>query len=118
MKNMTKKLATCSIIIASLLHCSDYQETKSLDQLNQCVASPTPELKSRDDLLKLMPKNGIIAEIGVWDGSFSEKILKYCNPKKLYLIDCWANQSQEAYPDFLNTGFNNRYLENLYQSCF
>jgi len=45
--------------------------------------------------LRLMPKNAICAEIGVWKGDFSQRILDSTNPSKLHLIDPWAFQ-----PDF------------------
>ena len=48
-------------------------------------------------LLKLMPKNSICAEIGVWKGDFSKRILNTVKPKKLYLIDPW----------FFNTEYKN-----------
>src|SRR5690606_5840900 len=34
-----------------------------------------------------LKKNGIIAEVGVLGGDFSEAILKACEPKELHLID-------------------------------
>tara|TARA_B100000287_G_scaffold259395_1_gene243985 strand:- start:20219 stop:20797 length:579 start_codon:yes stop_codon:yes gene_type:complete len=36
-----------------------------------------------------IPKGSVAAEIGVFKGEFSDKILKQINPKKLYLIDPW-----------------------------
>ncbi|MFC1841576.1 class I SAM-dependent methyltransferase [Candidatus Dependentiae bacterium] len=107
-------LFSVSIFLPKTLKPNDNEKTKA--SFNQCIESPTPELKTRTDFLKLMPKNGIVAEIGVWDGQFAEKILKYCNPEKLYLIDCWQNQSETVYPDGLNIHFNNKYLEKLHQS--
>jgi len=43
-------------------------------------------------LLEHLPKNSICAEVGVWKGAFSRKILKYTKPKRLYLIDPWRFQ--------------------------
>lgn len=45
----------------------------------------------REILLKFLPKNGIVAEIGVDQGDFSNKILSNTHPEKLYLIDTWAS---------------------------
>jgi len=42
-------------------------------------------------LLKMMSKNSVCAEIGVFLGDFSAQILKYVEPKQLYLIDPWNN---------------------------
>lgn len=49
-------------------------------------------LKDRIELLKLLPSNAIVAEIGVNEGDFSEHILKICEPQILFLIDVWASK--------------------------
>lgn len=49
----------------------------------------TKVLSDREELLKLLPKNGVIAEIGVDKGEFSEKIMDITSPTKLHLIDNW-----------------------------
>jgi|SRR6186713_1306435 len=49
-------------------------------------------VKDRTHLLKYMPQNAIVAEIGVNEGDFSEQILSICSPGKLYLIDVWASK--------------------------
>lgn len=43
-------------------------------------------------MLEDMPKNGIVAEIGVDKGDFSEEILKRTQPQKLHLIDVWDSK--------------------------
>ena len=48
----------------------------------------------RDFLLKYMPKNSVCAEIGVWRGDFSNRILHLVSPKELHLIDPWKFQSE------------------------
>jgi Methyltransferase domain len=54
----------------------------------------------REKLLSMMPKGGIVAEIGVWKGEFSHRILDVCKPEKLHLIDPW-----QFMPEFRNTCF-------------
>ncbi len=49
-------------------------------------------LPSRELLLEHFPKGGVVAEIGVDEGDFSEKILEICQPAKLHLIDFWGSQ--------------------------
>jgi len=44
---------------------------------------------SRHDILRALP-NGNVAEIGVARGKYSDSILKFNNPNKLYLIDIWG----------------------------
>jgi hypothetical protein len=57
----------------------------------------------RGRLLDSLPKGGIVAEIGVWEGDFSQRILDVCQPAELHLIDPW-----EYMPAFSNTGFGKR----------
>ena len=49
-------------------------------------------LSKREHLLEVLPKHGIIAELGVDNGYFTEQIIKICNPKKIYLIDTWSSK--------------------------
>jgi hypothetical protein len=46
----------------------------------------------RDILFQYYPKHSIGAEIGVWEGNFSQELLIKVRPKKLYLIDPWVIQ--------------------------
>jgi len=55
------------------------------------------DLSTRETLIATLPKNGVVAEIGVEWGYFSKKILDLSDPKELYLIDCWENQSFDVY---------------------
>jgi hypothetical protein len=59
------------------------------------------ELRGR--LLESLPKGGVVAEIGVWEGDFSQRILDICQPSELHLIDPW-----EYMPAFSNTGFGKK----------
>jgi len=57
----------------------------------------------RDRLLGMMPKGAVAAEIGVWEGGFSARILEITEPRELHLIDPWLYQ-----PEFGNTGFGRK----------
>lgn len=52
---------------------------------------------SRLDLLKLLPKGGEAAEIGVAEGVFSRQILHDAQPRRLHLIDPWEHQARDDY---------------------
>ncbi len=51
----------------------------------------------RNRLLERLPKQAVCAEIGVWTGDFSERILNITQPLKLHLIDPWS--FQPSYPN-------------------
>lgn len=44
---------------------------------------------NRREMLALFPKNGTIAEIGVFRGVYAERIIERCQPERLYLVDLW-----------------------------
>jgi len=58
----------------------------------------------REFLLKAMPKEAIVAEIGVYKGDFSKRILDMTNPAKLHLIDPWKYEQEKIYNDTLYGG--------------
>lgn len=47
----------------------------------------------RDQLLPILPTGGTVAEIGVFRGLFSRKIVDTAKPKTLHLIDPWSTES-------------------------
>ena len=55
-----------------------------------------------------MPKNAIVAELGIDTGDFSKKIMTITNPKKLYLIDIWkTNRYNRNKMDYVKKRFEN-----------
>jgi hypothetical protein len=68
-------------------------------KLNEIHISNLKVLVSREKMLEMFPKNGIVAEIGVDKGEFSEKIFNIASPKKLHLVDIWDS---ERYPKALH----------------
>jgi len=46
-------------------------------------------LLNRFELLDCLPKNAIVAELGVNKGDFSKEIIDRTMPKKLHLVDIW-----------------------------
>ena len=42
---------------------------------------------TRTDLLRLLPKGLVIAELGVFIGDFSKTILEVCEPKLFFMVD-------------------------------
>jgi len=58
---------------------------------------------AREKLLHLMPKGGVVAEIGTFRGDFSQAIFDVVQPDQLHLIDPWVHQEGESYrPDESN----------------
>jgi hypothetical protein len=48
--------------------------------------------ETREDMIQILPKGGVIAELGVFKGEFSKIIDKVCEPTELYLIDIWRGE--------------------------
>ncbi len=46
-------------------------------------------------LLNLMKRGGVVAEVGVWDGVFTDKILSVTMPQKLCLVGRWSVDARE-----------------------
>jgi hypothetical protein len=44
---------------------------------------------ARRPVFALAPRGGVCAEVGVWKGDFSQKILDELRPQELHLIDPW-----------------------------
>jgi len=65
--------------------------------------------ENRDLMLSVVPKNGVIAELGVFRGDFSKKIYELCNPSKLVLIDMWSGN--KIYSGDVNGNFPNNVKE-------
>jgi Methyltransferase domain len=55
---------------------------------------------SRRNLLRLLPKSSVGAELGVFKGAFSAEILRRVVPKELHLVDMWWEAFGEFYPDW------------------
>jgi Methyltransferase domain len=66
----------------------------------------------REDLLDLLPKGGVAAEIGVAFGDFTAEIVARTRPSKLHLVDLWGSaryedglrQIQEKFSSEIATG--------------
>lgn len=46
-------------------------------------------LVDREMLLSCLPKDAVVAEIGVAEGHFSRRILQHARPRMLHLVDLW-----------------------------
>ena len=61
-------------------------------ELNEKHIENTKLIANRAQLLEHFPKNAVVAEIGVAEGKYSEKILSTTKPKELHLIDIWDSE--------------------------
>ena len=104
-------------IALSPLYCADFDrigESVALELRQPIAASPTPEIRNRTEFLRKLPQGGIVAEIGVQRGVLSEMILDRCNPKELYLIDCWEEQENAIYMEEKGGNVNQKRQKQLY----
>lgn len=57
-------------------------------------------ITDRFEMLKLIPKGGVYAELGIWKCEFSEEIYRKLEPAKLHLIDISPESIQIAKTKF------------------
>lgn len=91
-KNITDKIIEIDIVhkLFATYGKIDMPNTElDYEHMENCKLIP-----NRLELLKYLPQNGIIAEVGVFKGEFSQKILEICKPKKLFLIDLWEGEEK------------------------
>lgn len=71
---------------------------------------------NRLELLNLMPKNGVVVELGVDKGDFSQQILSMNNPRKLHLVDAWESERySEAKRNSVVQRYSNFILDGIVQ---
>jgi len=71
-------------------------------------------VKTRNELLNLLPKHLKICEIGVFKGDFSQILLNLLEPTELHLIDIFEGQTCSGDKDGNNivwTNLNDEYLK-------
>ncbi len=55
---------------------------------------------AREDFLCVLPKYSTGAELGVFRGKFSEKLIRGVQPRELHLVDPWWLAHGEYFPDW------------------
>ena len=68
-------------------------------------------MSKRGAFLKRLPSNGIVAEIGVYEGAHATKIIEYSKPEKLYLIDPWCDHNTPYINSLENYSKDGKYEE-------
>lgn len=63
---------------------------KNITELRECDVENCQLIATRERLLELMPKQGVVAEIGVGLGDSTEQILKSLKPKAFYALDTFG----------------------------
>ena len=73
---------------------------------------------ARIALLNGLPKGSIGAEIGVYNGDYSNAILSIVKPRELHLIDPWKFQNDKKYADSWYGGkeMNQEHMDSIYHS--
>ena len=67
-------------------------------------------LTDRRSLLALLPRHGVVAELGVAAGDFSRQIMELCAPAQLHLVDVWDS---ERYGETLYQGVSQHFQQQL-----
>ena len=81
--------------------------------LNKIHCDSASLVLNRNELIKKMAPNGIVAELGADSGKFSLEIVNVANPKKFIIVDAWnterygddkAKGVAELFDEKINTG--------------
>ena len=63
------------------------------------IIQPMEVIKDRVELLRRLPSGGVAAEIGVFRGEYSRRILNVNKPNVLHLVDSWIDYLGPDHPD-------------------
>ncbi len=74
-------------------------------------------VKTRTELLSVLPKGGRFLELGVFRGEFAKEILKKTSPEELYLVDIWEGEMGSGDKDGDNY-VKVQDMQNIYLSLF
>lgn len=116
-KSLVKKVPLLNYLIKKILYffkkIDEENKTRILNSIPVFLLSKihiknTRILLNRRELLHSLPKNGIVAELGVASGKFSSEILNICNPEKLYLVDIWSPKRVEGSKQEVEEKFRNQ----------
>ena len=75
--------------------------------LNKILKSFLSKRSNRYQILDVIPKESVVAEIGVWKGQFSKEILSRTKPRQIYMIDPW-----KFYPKYENRWYGGNIARN------
>ncbi len=75
-----------------------------------------PDDHTRKSLIDMLPKNAVCAEIGVYAGDFSERIMLDTHPKEFHAIDPWKfdQDTNHAYGSRIK---DQTFLDDLFVKC-
>lgn len=71
---------------------------------------------ARQTILQMLPKGGIGAEIGVWQGDYSARILNEAKPNLLHLIDPWITANDPTHENALYGSARGADMDAIHQS--
>lgn len=92
---------------AILLHFADASQSASYKCERMQTYLNLRRFPTRIDMLSVLPKHGVYAEIGVFAGEFSDTLCKQLQPRELVLIDMFSGVTNSGDQD----GNNMKYVD-------
>lgn len=67
--------------------------------IERAFSSTARRAAKRDFIFDIVPRGGVVIEVGVFDGDFSERILALNEPRTLHLVDPWFTRADGSLYD-------------------
>ncbi len=85
-----------SVISATLAKSDQTQAVKTFASITNAERIAA----TRRDVLSIVPKGGVGAELGVFTGAYSKVLFEETSPSKFFLVDVWHTKYGEFYPSW------------------
>lgn len=87
----------CAVFLAATAACEvpELYETMGVMDISQPLGAAERFRERVPEIIELIPKGGIGAELGVLHGAFAQHLLEETEPQELHLVDPWYHLSNE-----------------------
>jgi predicted O-methyltransferase YrrM len=93
-------------------------QENNLKEVKHTIRYTKETMGGREGLYSILPKNGVVAEIGVEAGVNALDILRYNQPSKLHLIDTWKDKvNKDLLDEKVKPLFKDNQVVEIHRTC-